>query len=40
MREGKGTHFDAHLLSLFLDTIKEMEAIQRLHPDAEVRPGH
>jgi putative two-component system response regulator len=40
MREGKGTHFDAHLLSLFLDSMKEVEEIQRLHPDVEVRLGH
>jgi putative two-component system response regulator len=40
MREGKGTRFDAHILSLFLDNMKEVEAIQRLQPDAEVRPGH
>ncbi len=40
MREGKGTHFDAHILNLFLDSIKEVETIQRLHPDAEFQPGH
>ena len=38
MREGKGTHFDAHILNLFLDSLKEVEAIQRLYPDAQVHP--
>ena len=33
MREARGTHFDARLLNLFLDSIKEVETIQRLHPD-------
>jgi putative two-component system response regulator len=33
MRAGQGTHFDAHLLNLFLDSISEVEAIQKLHPD-------
>jgi putative two-component system response regulator len=40
MREGKGTYFNAHLLSLFFDSMKEVEAIQSQYRDAEVRSRH
>jgi len=35
MRLGRGRHFDAQLLSLFLDSIDQVHAIQRQYPDPE-----
>ena len=35
MREGRATHFDARILDLFLDNMKEVEAIQSQYRDAE-----
>jgi len=38
MRETRATHFDPRFLNLFPDSMKEVEAIQRLHPDAGAAP--
>lgn len=35
MREGRGTHFDARILDLFLDNMREVESIQKQYQDAE-----
>lgn len=38
LSEGKGTHFDPHLLDLFINNIDQFVAIQEAYPDEEETP--